>query len=118
MKQFLDKYKVLLTAIAAALSVTLQQFIGADKVDWKALGIAAILSVSGIIGNYLRGQYASMAGIIGVAGMTLNQLLSGGKITWDQVALSFAVAFFAMVAPPAKPRTYEHDPVIESAKNN
>lgn len=117
MKQFFDKYKVLFTGIAAALAITLQEFIGQDDVSLKVIGIACILAIAGVIGNYLRGQYVSMAGIIGVALMTLQEVLKGGTVDWKEVLISAAVALLTLVSPPAKPRAYEHDSVIESAKN-
>lgn len=102
MTKFLDKYKVLLTAIAAALTLVLQQFIVQPTIDYKALGIAAIIAVTGTVGNYLRGQYVSMAGIIGIAIMTIEQVLSGAVINLHQILLSLGIAILALVAPPAK----------------
>lgn len=116
MKQFLDKYKVLLTGLAAAILVALQQFVGEAEVSWKALAIAVLLAAVGFIGNYLRGQYISMAGLIGVAVMTITEIAQGGKVNWPQVAISAAVALLTMVSPPPKPREYEHDPTIVNAK--
>lgn len=109
MKQFLDRNKVLLTAIVSALVITLQEFMGQPAISWKAIGIACILAVAGVVGNYLRGQYISMAGIIGIATMTLNDLLTGNVVDWNEVALSAAVALLTLVAPPPKPREYEHN---------
>lgn len=117
LKQILDKYKVLVTAIAASLTLTLQQFIGQPEVSWKAIAVAALLGIAGVVGNYLRGQYVSMAGIIGIATMAVTEVAQGHIINWNQVAISIAVALLALVAPPPKARDYEHDPMIKSAKD-
>lgn len=116
LKKILSKYKVLLTAIVASLTLTLQQFVGVPEVSWKAIGLAALLGVVGVVGNFLRGQYVSMAGIIGIASMAISEVAQGHVINWQQLMISLAVAFLALVSPPPKLRSYENDPTIKSAK--
>ncbi len=98
-KQFLTKNKVLLTGIASALLLVLQQYTGVTPVDFRALGVACLLAVAGVIGNYLKGQYLSMAGIIGIAFMALKELLTSGHVNWDQFIISLAVAALTLAVP-------------------
>lgn len=118
MKKLLDKYKVLIAAIAGSLTLVFQQFIGQPEVSWKVIIIACIVAIAGVIGNHLRGQFPSAAGLIGIVSMTLIEVLNGGTVSWQQVGLSLGVAFLSLMMPPAKTRAYEHDPVIERAKDN
>jgi hypothetical protein len=117
MQKFLDKYKVIITAIIASLAITFQQFAGEPEVSWKALGLAGLVAIFGAVGNQLRGQYPSIVALLGIAVYTITDIANGGVISWQQIAISVVVALGGLVAPPPKAREYEHDPAIERAKD-
>lgn len=117
-ENFFQKYQVLISGLAGALVLVLQQFISTAEVglDYKALILAALVAVGGYLGNALRGRGVSVAGIIGVVGTTFATIQGTGHFTWAQFVLGITIGLLAIVAPPPKPATYETNKVIVQAK--
>lgn len=113
---FWEKNQVIISGLAGALLLVLQQFIGKDTIDYKALLLAALVGVGGYLGNALRGKGVSIAGILGVVATAAATIASTGKFTWAQFGFSVIVGFLAIVAAPPKPATYEKNAAIVQAK--
>lgn len=117
MKKFLQDNQILLTGLITAIIVALQQFIGnTNPVDWKVVGFAVLIAASSWAGNNLRGKGVSVLGIIGVAGYAVSTTAINGHIDLNQLILAFVIAAGALIAPPAKPASYETNPTIVAAK--
>lgn len=113
---FWQKNQVLISAIAAALTLVLQQFIAEPVIDYKALGLAAATAVAGIVANEWRGKGVSVLGLIGVAGWAFYSVATTGHITIPQIIASFILGVLSLVAPPPKSIGYEKSPIIKAAK--
>jgi uncharacterized membrane protein YjjB (DUF3815 family) len=111
-----QKNQVLISAIAGALALVLQQFIAEPVIDYKALGLAAATAVAGIIANEWRGKGPSILGLIGVAGWAFYSVATTGHITIPQIIASFILGVLSLVAPPPKSIGYEKSPIIKAAK--
>lgn len=99
---FIQKNKVLLAAIASALILTLQQFVG-KEVEWRAIGFACLLTVLGVIGRSWRGQGLSITGIIGNMAFAFVTIWETGTFTWHDFVLQSAIAILAVFAPTLQP---------------
>lgn len=120
MKQtFWQKNQVFLTGIASALTLALTQFISKPEgeIDWKVIGIAALIGIASYVGNEWRGKGVTVTGFIGVVAYTFYSVYATGTFSWNQFILSCVIGFLALVAPPPKPATYEQSPTIQQAKD-
>jgi len=113
---FLEKYKVFLSGLAAALVLALTEFLSQPVVDWKVVGFAALMAILSYVANQWRGQGVTILGIVGTLAYSFVTLQTSGTFTWQQFILSSVVALLAAVAPPAKSLGYEKTAVIEQAK--
>lgn len=116
MKKFLQKYQVLIASIASAVTLALQQFITQTEIDYKAVGLAVLLAVAGVVGNEFRGKGVTVAGFLGVAATAFIAVQTTGNFTWPQFGFSVIVGFLALIAPPPKPIQYEQSTPIAQAK--
>lgn len=116
MNTFLEKNKVFLTGLAAAIALALQQFIGEPTVDWLAVGWAALLATLSFFASSWRGQGVTVLGIIGTASYTFVDLQNGHVFTWSKFILLTVAAVLAAVSSPPKPLGYEKTATIEQAK--
>lgn len=117
-ENFFQKYQVLLSGIAGALVLVLQQFVSnaETQLDYKALGLAALVAIGGYLGNALRGRGTTIAGFVGIVGTAFATIQSTGNFTWSQFGLAVTIGFLAIVSSPPKPATYETNALIKEAK--
>src|SRR5580765_4470080 len=115
---FWQKNQVLIAGIASALLITLQQFTISPEgeVDWKAIGLAALIAVASYIGNQFRGKGVTVAGFIGVAATSAATIQSTGMFTWSQFGFACLVGFLALVTPPTKDAGYDQSHTSQQAK--
>lgn len=116
MRQFLKNNQVLISGLAGAILVVLQQFTQAGETSYKALGLALGIAVGGFLANNLRGKGVSVAGLLGVAGGAFATVASTGALTWSQFFIFFIMGFLSLVAPPPKEAGYEKSDTIQTAK--
>lgn len=116
LQAFIQKNQVLLSAIAGALTLTIQQFMGAATVDYKVFGLATLMAVAGVLGNQWRGKGVTVMGILGIAGYAFVQIQQTGKFTWPTFIGSVVVGMLSMIAPPPKNISYEQSQTIVQAK--
>jgi hypothetical protein len=115
-QSFLEKNKVFLIGLAAAIAVTIQQFLGTVEVNWRVIGYAAGMAALSYIANQWRGQGVTILGIVGTLAGTFVAIHNTGTFTWNQFILSAIAALLAAVAPPPKQKEYEQSPIIIEAK--
>jgi len=105
--EFLKQNKVFLSGLGAAIAVALQQFVGAETIEWSVIGFAVLMAILSYIANKWRGAGLTITGIIGTLCATFIQVWDGGKIDWVQLVILTVIAVLSAVAPPPKPDTYE-----------
>jgi hypothetical protein len=119
MKQtFWQKNQVFISGCVSAITLTLQQFLIKPEaaIDWKVIGLAALIAVASYLGNEFRGKGITVAGFIGVAATAITTVQTTGAFTWNQFGFACLVGFLAMISPPAKPASYEQSATIQQAK--
>lgn len=115
---FLQKNQVLISGIAGAVILVLQQFLEntTDTLNYPALALALLVAVGGYLGNALRGKGVTIASFIGVVGTAFASIQSTGHFTWPVFAITVTMGFLGIMSSPPKPATYETNAVIVAAK--
>ncbi len=119
MKQtFWQRNQVLITGIAGAIVLVLQQFIekSTETINYPSLALAVLVAVGGYLGNALRGKGITIGSFIGVVGTAFASIQATGHFTWSLFAITVTMGFLGIVASPAKPATYEQNINIVAAK--
>jgi len=118
MSTFLMKYKVFLTGLAGAIALALQQFIQnpEGEIDWKIIGMAALMAVAGYVANEWRGQVGTIGGFVGIVAGTFYSVNTTGHFSWAYFILSVLIGYLTSVAPPPKSIGYEQSAIIQNAK--
>lgn len=117
MKDFLDKNKVLLTGLAGAIAIVLQQYLSAEVIDWKVIGFAVMIAGLSFFAKEWRGQGVTILGIIGSIAGVISEELTKGQVDFSKLILYAIVAVLGAVAPPVKLNTYEQSSPIVEAKD-
>jgi hypothetical protein len=117
MKQgFFNEYKVVIVGLVSAVALALNELFIQGEASTKVLAYAAFLAALSFLAKNLRGQWATISGIVATALSTYITQEQSGSISWPQIILQAVIAFLAVVAPPAKSRGYEHTQTIQNAK--
>lgn len=115
MKEFISKNKVILLGALGAIGVALTSFVGQPELQIKPLVFAVVAALLAYLANNLRGQWVSIAGILGMSLTTFITMEQTGTVSWQQLILQAVVAFIAVVASPPKPQGYEQTAIIKKA---
>jgi uncharacterized membrane protein len=113
---FFNDNKVLIIGLFSAVALALNEVFSKGDYNSKALVFAAFIAALSFLANNLRGQWATIAGILGTTLSTYITMDQTGNISWPQLIMQAVIALLAVVAPPAKSRGYEHTQTIENAK--
>lgn len=113
---FFNQNKVLIVGLLSAVLLALNEVLSKGEANVKTLAFAAFLAALSLLANNLRGQWATIAGILGTAVATYVTQSENGNISWVQIVLQSLLALLAVFTPPAKSRGYEHASTITSAK--
>lgn len=114
-----NKNKVLIIGLLSAILLAANElFVRPEPPSVKALLIAGLAAAASFLANNLRGQWASIAGIVGTCVATYITMETTGSISWPQLILQLILGLLAIVSPPPKARSYEHDENIVNAKSN
>lgn len=109
---------LLTSVITGVLQVT--QNTEMTTVNWLAMAYAAVMAALSFAANNLRGKWVSLTGIIGTLSTAVTTVYANPHLNWQlflsQLIGSLLLAVLAIVAPPPKPVTYEHDATIVEAK--
>jgi drug/metabolite transporter (DMT)-like permease len=117
MKAFWTKYHVFIVGLISSVCLTLSEFNTAKEVDYLVLGYAVFVAVGSYFAKNLRGQGATIAGILLTTGANIYTVLhEGGQVNISQVLLTVCVAIGMALASPAKTIEYEQSATIQQAK--
>lgn len=116
-QEWFTKNKVLIVGLLSAIVLPIYDLITKGETSAKTIVIAVGVALTGFLAKNLRGQWATIAGIIGTVLATyITQSQTGQPISWAQLILQGVVLFLAAVSSPAKSIGYEKTPVISEAK--
>lgn len=113
---FWNNNKVLIIGLLSAVALALNEIFVKGDYNTKALVFSAFIAALSFLANNLRGQWATIAGILGTTLATYVTMDQTGSISWPQLIMQAVIALLAVVAPPAKSRGYEHTATIEDAR--
>lgn len=113
---FWNNNKVLIIGLLSAVALALNEIFVKGDYNTKALVFAAFIAALSFLANNLRGQWATIAGILGTTIATYVTMDQTGNVSWPQLIMQAVIALLAVVAPPAKSRGYEHTVTIEGAR--
>lgn len=108
--------KVVILGLLTAVLLAVQEAMKAGESSTKVFVFAGILAAISFLANNLRGQVATIIGIVGTAVSTYVTMDQTGSVSWSQIVLQTMLALLAVFAPPAKSKGYEHTNTIQSAK--
>jgi hypothetical protein len=77
---------------------------------------SALIAGAGFLANNLRGQIASIIGLLGNTLTVFLTMQENGTVSWAQLLIQFMIGVLAILAAPAKSEGYEKSPIIEEAK--
>ena len=104
MKSFWTKYHVFIIGLFSSVCISISEFTTATKIDWLVVGYAVYVAVGSYLAKNLKGQVATIAGILLTSGSSVNSLLhNGGNVNASQLLLSVAVSIGLALAHPATP---------------
>jgi hypothetical protein len=117
-QNFWQKNQVFITGLVGAITLALQQFLGKPEgeIDWKVIGMAALMAAAGYMSNELRGKGVTVGGFIGVAATSFLTINQTGSFSWQQFGFSVLIGFLSVVSPPPKAAAYEQTTTITRAK--
>ena len=116
MQEFLNKYKVLIVGLLMAVALPLQEIIVHGAASTQVLVFAAFTAALSYVARNFRGQWATIAGLLGTTLATYITMQTSGAVSWSQLVLQFVISILAALTPPAKSRGYENTPEIKLAK--
>lgn len=93
-----------IAAIAGAVLLVLQQYLGQPNVDFKVVLFAVLIAVLGAVSTILKGRGASFWGIVGTVGFTFYDMWKSEHFTWDQFIITALIAGIMVAVPTAVPQ--------------
>jgi hypothetical protein len=109
--------KVVIVGLLTAVLLAVQEAMKAGESSTKVFVFAGILAAISFLANNLRGQVATIIGIVGTAISTYVTMDQTGSVSWSQIVLQTMLALLAVFAPPAKSKGYEYTQTIQQAKS-
>jgi len=107
MKKFLNDNKVVIAAIVSAIILVLQQALSTPPINWKAIGMAALIAVLGVLANNWKGKGITILGIIGNLSYAFVTIYQTGQFTWHEFILQSVLAILMTIAPTVTPERIE-----------
>jgi hypothetical protein len=116
MKAWFNKYKVIIFGLLAAIALPINDLITQGGVSTKAIVFAGVTAALTFAARNLRGQWATIAGLLGTTATYYLTMDTSGNVDWSKIIMFFIVQILAIVAPPAKSVGYERTDTIMEAK--
>lgn len=117
LQEWFTKNKVLIIGLLSAVILPIYDLISKGETSTKVIIMAAAVALTAYLARNLRGQWQTIAGIVGTVLATyIAQQTSGQSVSWLQLIMQAVVLFLAASSSPAKSIAYERTPVIAEAK--
>lgn len=107
MKKFLSENKVLLSAIVSALVLVFQQALATPPVNPKAIALASLIAILGVIANQWRGKGLTILGILGNMSYAFVTIWQTGSFTWNEFFVQALLAVLTAILPSLQPAKEE-----------
>lgn len=116
MKQFLIKNKVVIIGVATAIALAISELVKGGEASTKVLIFSAMIAGASWVARNLRGQWATISGLVGNSLAAYLTMQETGNVSYAQLLLQFIISLLAVIAAPAKSIGYEKSEVIKEAK--
>lgn len=110
------KNKVLIIGLLSAVLLAVSELIKGGQSSTKVLIFSGLIAAAGFLANNLRGQVASIIGLLGNSLTVFLTMQQQGTVSWAQLLIQFMVGVLAILAAPAKSEGYEKTELIKEAK--
>lgn len=109
------KNKVLLIGLISSIALPLYYLINTGETSIKVIVVATLAALTSFLARNLRGQVATISGIVGTILATYFTDALDHPISWGQIILQAIVLYLAALTGPAKSVGYERTPEILAA---
>lgn len=110
------KNKVLIIGLASAIALPVYELISKGDTSSKIIITAVAVALTSYLARNLRGQWQTIASIVGTVLATYIVQDQTGNVSVAQLIMQFIILFLGASSAPAKSIGYEHTPVIMEAK--
>lgn len=114
--EWFTKNKVLIIGLASAIALSLYELVSKGETSTKVFIVSAAVAITSFLSRNLRGQWQTIAAIIGTVLATYIAQDQTGNVSWAQLFLQGIILFLGASSSPAKSIGYEKTPVIAEAK--
>lgn len=109
--------KVLIIGLVSAIALPAYDLIKSGETSLRMILFAVFVGATGFLARNLRGQSATIAGILGTVLATFAaEIQTGRTIPWGQLAMQVLILYLAATSAPPKSKGYEQTDVIKEAK--
>ena len=116
MKNFLMKNKVLIVGLLSAVLLAISEIVKGNDASIKMLVFSGVVAALSFLARNLRGQAASIAGLLGNAVAAYLTQSETGHVAWSQIVIQTLLTLVGIWASPAKSLGYEKSEAITEAK--
>ena len=116
MKAFLMKHKVVILGMLAAVALAISEMVKGGEASVKVLVFSGLIAAASWIARNLRGQFATITGLIGNSLAAYLTMQETGSVSYAQLVLQLIISVLAALSAPAKSSGYEKTEVIKDAK--
>lgn len=115
-EKFFGNNKVVIIGFLTAVALAVSELIKGGESSTKVLIFSAAIAAASWLARNLRGQWATITGLLGSALSTYLTMVQAGTVSWSQLILTLVVSLLAVLSAPAKSIGYEHTDIIMEAK--
>lgn len=116
MKSLLMKNKVLIAGLLSAVLLAISEVVKGNDASIKMLVFSGFIAAASFLARNLRGQAASIAGLVGNAVAAYVAQQANGHVEWSQIISQTLLTLIAIWVGPAKSLGYEKSDTIMEAK--
>lgn len=113
---FLLKNKVVIIGVLTAIALAVSELVKGGDASIKVIVFSGIIAGASWIARNLRGQAATIIGLVGNAVAAYLTMMENGTVSYAQLIIQFLVSFLAVLAAPPKSAGYEKAEPIVAAK--
>lgn len=115
-QDWFTKNKVLIIGLLSAIALPIYDLISKGETSTKVIVMAGAVALTSYLSRNLRGQWQSIATIVGTVLATYIAQEQAGAVSWAQLIMQAIVLYLGASASPAKSVGYEKTPIIVEAK--
>lgn len=116
MKNIFQQNKVLIVGLLSSVLLAVSELVKGGNASIKLLVFSGFIAGATFLARNLRGQWATISGILASALTAYLTQSESGHVSWAQIVTQMAIALLGILAAPAKSVGYERSAPIVEAK--